>query len=177
MTRRTTHSVLLVAGVILLPAIAYTQAPQEGRTTHDVLFREVRLLRLAIERQSMVSARAQLLVGRLALQDQRFARSSATVARVEEQSSSAGTVLSAIHRDLGRLRRTIDSATDPSVREAAEQELRGTQQRLADHSAESRAIQTRLTEARQAAEADRAGYEDLEAALNRLDRELEPAQR
>src|SRR5687768_105972 len=84
MTRRTTHSVLLVAGVILLPAIAYTQAPQEGWTTHDVLLREVRLLRLAIERQSMVSARAQLLVGRLALQDQRFARSSATVARVEE---------------------------------------------------------------------------------------------
>ena len=45
--------------------------------------------------------------------------------------------------------------------------------RMADQGSTVRAAEMRLAEARQAAEAERARYDELEAAFQRLDRELE----
>jgi hypothetical protein len=51
----------------------------------NALLAEVRLLRQAIERQGTVAGRAQLLVGRLALQDQRVMRWQAESQRLESE--------------------------------------------------------------------------------------------
>jgi hypothetical protein len=63
---------LVVVG--LSPAVVYAQATPSPGGTVNVLVQEIRLLRQALEKQSATAARAQLLIGRLTLQDQRTAR-------------------------------------------------------------------------------------------------------
>jgi primosomal protein N'' len=63
--------------------LAWAQEP-----TLEALLAEVRLLRQALERQGVVATRTQLLVSRLALQDQRVARSRAALERLESELAS-----------------------------------------------------------------------------------------
>lgn len=164
----------LAAAALLVPVLAYTQAPAENRQTLDVLMGEVRLLRRAIERQTSTAARAQLLVGRLALQDQRVARSWAMAERAESQSLSAAQLATRMQSELAVFQEAVDdAATDPAPRAAAEEQLRALKARIAEHNAVTPDLQARLVEARQSLEAERARYDELEAAFNRLDRELD----
>jgi hypothetical protein len=177
MTRETVRGAL-AAGVLLLPALAYTQAPAENRQTLDVLMGEVRLLRRAIERQTSTAARAQLLVGRLALQDQRVARSWAMAERAESQSLAAAQHSTRMQAELAAFQDTVeDAATEPANRAAAEEGLRALKSRIAEQNAASPDLQARLVEAKQSLEAERARYEELEAAFQRLDRDLEQTPR
>jgi hypothetical protein len=163
-----------VAAAALLPVWAFTQPPAESRHSVDVLMGEVRLLRRAIERQTSTAARAQLLVGRLALQEQRVARSSIMAERAEMQSTAAAELATRMQSELAVFQEALDdAATEPAPRAAAEQQVRALKARLAEHAAATTDVQARLQEAKQSLEADRARYDELEAAFNRLDRELE----
>lgn len=174
MTSPTAGAALVLTAALTLPALAFTQAaPAESRATQDALLKEIRLLRQAIERQSAVAARAQLLVGRLSLQDQRLGRSLMLAERMELQASGTAQGLSRIQREHTELRQSLEDASDPTLREAIERQLRDLKERITEHQRASSDVQARLMEARQALEADRAKHEELEAAFQRLDRELE----
>jgi hypothetical protein len=165
---------LVLTAALMLPALAFTQAPvSESRMTQDALLKEVRLLRQAMERQSAMGARAQLLVGRLALQDQRLGRSMMLAERMDLQASGAAQALSRQQREHTELRQALEDVSDPTVREATEKQLRDLKERVSESLRSSSDLQTRLMEARQTLDAERAKYEELEAAFQRLDRELE----
>jgi chromosome segregation ATPase len=172
MTKQTLRGTL-AAGAILAPTLAFTQAPPTDSHQTNALINEVRLLRRAIERQSGMAARAQLLVGRLALQDQRLGRALATAERVETQATGRETHATTLSHEHAELRRLIDEATDPEVRAGAERQLRDWNRRMHEHGATAASFQSRLTEARHAVDVERARYEEIEAALSRLDRDLE----
>ena len=164
---------VLVVAALLPPAAARAQAMPPARTIEDPLLREVRLLRLAIERQSSINARAQLLMARLGVQDQRVGRASAAVERAQADAASAAQRSAQLQRELARARRLAEEAPDPNDRAAAEQQAQDLRRQMAQHGHPSSEPELRLGEARQALNAERARFEEIEGALERLDRELE----
>jgi hypothetical protein len=174
--RKHVRRVLVVGGALLLPALAYTQAVTD-ETRNDALIREVRLLRRAVERHVAVSARAQLLVGRLALQEQRVGRMSGVAERAAIEAFSAQQQAEKLRGEHAELRRSHDEAADPNVREALEQHIRTAGRRMMEQGSATRAIEARLAEARQALDAERARYDELDAAFQRLERDLEGTER
>jgi hypothetical protein len=164
----------LAAGALLLPALAATQVPPASRTTEDALLREVRLLRIAIERQGTVNGRAQVLMARLGVQDQRVGRAMATFERAQAEAASAAQRLAQMRREHARLRRVVEETADAAARTAFEQKMQDLQRQMAEHGHPPPDPQMRLGEARHALDTERARFDELEAALERLDRELEP---
>src|SRR5438105_13131105 len=80
-------AVLLAAGP--LGARGQAQSGASGPATLDTLLQEVRLLRKAIEKQGVTAARTQLLMGRIALQDQRVARARDALERLDTELAGA----------------------------------------------------------------------------------------
>lgn len=164
---------LAVAAALLLPGTASAQtAAPDTREPLEALLSEVRLLRQAIERQSSVSARAQLLIGRLALQDQRVARSQSTAEALDREVAGAASHLAQVHSELAETQRAADEATDEARRTQLEEVVRALKRRQADASTAASELQTRQAHARQALDAERARYEELESLFSRLDQEL-----
>lgn len=165
------------AGVtaLLLPVLAYTQGPSRtGEGQPAVLMHEVRLLRKAIERQTAAAVRAQILAGRLNIQDQRVSRAAAMADNAERQLSGAETLITRLQQEVAGLRETIDAAADEATREAVEMQLRDLKRRITDAHTASTGLQVRVAETKQALDAERARSDELEASFSRLDRELEP---
>ena len=79
--------VLAVCGGLLLPAGARAQTPD----VLGELLKEVRGLRLAMERAATVGARIQLLVARVQMQEQRIAELSRRAVAVREELSKLDT--------------------------------------------------------------------------------------
>ncbi len=75
--------VLAICGGLLFPAGAQAQTPD----VLGELLKEVRGLRLAMERAATVGARIQLLVGRVQIQEQRIAELTRRSAAVREEMS------------------------------------------------------------------------------------------
>lgn len=143
----------------------------------SALLTEVRLLRQAIERQGIVAGRAQLLVGRLALQDERVARWQAEVQRLETEASSLALQRVATQAALGRFRNALDQAKDVEQTTGMEHEVRMLEAQLKQQGASLVALETRRDETRQALEAGRAKYEELSDRFDQLEQELDPSRR
>jgi hypothetical protein len=164
--------------LLLLPALAPAQtAAPEGRATMEALLAEVRLLRKAIERQNASVARAQLLMGRLALQDQRVARSRAALETTDREIAGAAQSAAAIQRESVELQEAMEEAADEARRNALSAALGQNKARLADHGAATSELQARQAQARHAVETESARYDELEALMNALERELDKATR
>jgi len=168
----------VVVGGLLLPALAHPQAsPPADRVSAEMLMAEIRLLRQAIERQSAMAARTNLLVGRLTLQDQRIARLRATADRLDEELSGVASDRSRARAALAELQRAVEQATDDARRTQLESELRMEQARMKDRDARLADLQTRQGQARQALDAEGARLEELESSLSQLERGLSPPSR
>ena len=143
----------------------------------NALLTEVRLLRQAIERQGAVAGRAQLLVGRLALQDQRVARWQAEVQRLETDASNLALQRVGTQGALARVRADLDQAKDVEQTARMEHEVRMLEAQLKQQGASLVALETRRDETRQALEAGRAKYEELSDRFDQLERDLDPSRR
>ena len=143
----------------------------------NALLTEVRLLRQAIERQGAVAGRAQLLVGRLALQDQRVARWQAEVQRLETDASNLALQRVGTQGALARVRAALDQAKDVEQAAEMEHEVRMREAQLKQEGANLVALETRRDETKQALEAARAKYEELSDRFDQLERELDPSRR
>jgi chromosome segregation ATPase len=166
--------VATLASLLLLAPLANGQPaspPFDGPI--DALLAEVRLLRQAIERQGATATRAQVLVGRLTLQDQRIARARAAVERVEKERSSATQESVRTNSSVTDLRRMIEGERDSTRRAQLERELKFTEPQLKELEALVADLELRHTQAVQALAAETAQLEQLETLLGRLDRDLE----
>ena len=170
--KRTSPAVALVL-FWLLPAAARAQAAAPaGSGSLDAVVNEIRLLRRAIEKQSAASARAQVLLGRLTLQDQRAARARQTVERLEGEQASSERERDHFQTAARETARALEQATEPERRQQLESETRAIRARLADAQAQIPAVEARLAQARQALDAESSRYDELEASLRDLDEEL-----
>jgi hypothetical protein len=170
-----TGSILMLGAVLLglAPAVARAQAgPPEGGMA-GVLVREIRLLRQALERQGAAGARAQLLIGRLALQDQRAARARQAVERLESELGAAERERDELQAASRESAESLERATDDEHREQLERQSRMLRARLATLQGDISRAQGRIVEAKQTLELETSGSEDLEARLRDLDRELQ----
>jgi len=143
----------------------------------DELLAEVRLLRQALERQSVIGTRTQLLVSRLALQDQRVARSRAALERLDSELASAAQERNRIRMQIAGVQRAIEQATDPARRSALEQELRMSQTRSRDHESHLAELQSRQSQAKLAFDAENARFDELESWMTQLEKELDKLNR
>ena len=155
--------------LVVVPSPAAAQPPARG--TLDVLLGEVRLLRQALERQVGLTARAQLLVGRLALQDQRLARARSELQRAESEAQALAAERSRMQNALLELPRSAELA-DPSRQADLEREQRMMAAGLQEVEKALSAAEGRRSKAAQAAADEEARYEELARWFDDLDREL-----
>jgi hypothetical protein len=128
-------------------------------------------LRQALERQVALQARAQLVVGRLALQDQRLARARSEVQRSESEAQGLSSERTRMQNAIVELRRASESV-DPSRQAEVEREQRMMVVRLQEMDKALALAEGRRSRATQAAAAEEARYEELERWFDDLDREL-----
>ncbi len=167
------NAVLGFALACSVPAAAHAQA---APATLDAVVAEMRLLRQALERQGAATARAQVLIARLTLQDQRTARARQAVERLEAELASAEREHDDLQGRARELTRALEQLTNEDVRPQLEAESRTIRARMTDVQAQRTRTEARLGEARQALHLEGGRYDDLERSLAELDRQLQPAQ-
>jgi chromosome segregation ATPase len=145
--------------------------------TLNALLNEVRLLRQAIEHQSALAGRAQLLVGKLSLQDQRVARCQAEAQRLETETSSLADARARTQATLTERRAAGERAKDAEEAAAVQGQVRMLEAQLKQENANLATLEARRVEASQALEAERARYEELNARFDQLERDLAPSRR
>jgi len=154
------------------PAGAQTAPP--AAASLDGVVREIRLLRETLERQNALNARAQLLLGRLALQDQRTARARQAVERLEGDLVTAERERDQLQASMRETTRNLDQASEPD-RLAMESQLRMMRDQFAHAQAQIASVENRLNDARQTLAVETGRYDDLDNSLTALDRLIQPA--
>ena len=172
--------VRLGVGLVLacfLPCAAVAQSqPAASSAALDTLAREIRLLRQTLERQAAATGRAQLVIARLTLADQRMARARAVVARLENEAAGAERQRDQLHTALRENARALEEVTEPERRQQLETQSRMMKAQITDSGAQASRIEARPATARQALDAEAGKYDELERWLNDLDRHLQPGQ-
>lgn len=169
---------IFISCSLCIPGTARAQASGDADTpTLNALLGEVRLLRQAIERQSALAGRAQLLVGKLALQDQRVARWQAEAQRLETETATAAGARARTQALLAEQRATSERAKDAEEAAARQGEIRMFEAQLRQDGVNLATLEARRVEANQALEAERARYDELNARFDQMERDLEPSRR
>jgi chromosome segregation ATPase len=163
----------LLAGLLVLPAEAGAQATPLPPPNGDSIIQELRLLRAAIERQSRSTARVQLLVGRLTVQDQRVGRAQAAAERLDEEAFTLEQQRRRLDAEMGDLTRAFEKETDAGKKAELDGKLRSARARMSEHTALAAQVESRRSRARQSVAAEQSRYQDVDAKLTELERELE----
>ena len=170
------HPSALVVGlvvVVFVPVTAHAQTALSPSTgTLDGVVKELRLLRQAFERQNAASARAQLLLGRMTLQDQRTARAQQAVERLRKDVADAEREREETQARFRAIAQRLEQATADEPRQQLEEESRALKARLADSQAHLSAAEARLSQATQALDIETGRSDELDAWLKDLDRQL-----
>ena len=147
------------------------ESNQSDPPTMTQLLQEVRALRLAIERSTVAGTRAQLLLGRLQMQEARMA----TLGRQVQEARSR---LLNIQRDrensmseIKRLTDAVDRAT-PDERRAIEERLEQMKRSIKDMQQQEQDIQSEYDGLTQALSTDEARWVDFNQRLEELERSL-----
>ena len=160
--------------VCLMPATAQSQTPPPpGAGTLDAVVKELRLLRQAVEKQSSTAARLQLLMGRLTLQDQRTARAQQTVERLQNELASATRERDELQSRARAIAQRLEQAGSDEPRQQLETEARMVHARLSDDQGHVSSAENRLSQARQALDVETGRYDELDAWLRDMDKQLQ----
>ncbi len=150
-------------------------APTPAPATLEGVVNEIRLLRQAIERQSSSAARAQLLIGRLGLQDQRTARAREAVERLEGELANGQRERDQLQVAARETQRSLEQTADQERRTELEAQSRVIREQYTK--AQQRVAQTeeRLARAREALDVETGRYDDLDRLLADVGRQLQAA--
>jgi hypothetical protein len=129
-------------------------------------------LRQAFERQSGASARAQVLAGRLAVQDRRAGRAQKTADRLDGEAFTLEQQRRRLDAEVRDLTRAVEQEADARRRTELEGQLRSSRTRFNDHMAVVAQVESRRSRARQTAAEEQARYRDVDARLAEIEREL-----
>ncbi|PYQ44658.1 MAG: hypothetical protein DMF77_06590 [Acidobacteria bacterium] len=171
--KRAALSCAVLLAATTLPTRGHAQSTAPGPATLDTLLQEVRLLRKAIERQSVTTTRTQLLMGRIALQDQRLARARDFLERIDTELTTAERERTNVQNAAVEFARNLEETTDEAKRTELERNVRSFRKQVMDREKAVSEIRNRQAQARQALEAETARYDELDAWLRDLDHELQ----
>jgi chromosome segregation ATPase len=180
MTTRWTPLVLVIAlGSIGAGPAVTAQAPTQGQTqqesrTTEQLLQEVRALRAAIERMTVSGTRAQLLLGRLQMQEQRMVslgrqlqESRTKLASVQRERQSHAARIELLSERVGRALTAEEQLQTEMGIKAAKQELKQLDQQLEVLQADDASIA-------QALAMEQSRWVDLNGRLEELEGLLAP---
>jgi len=168
---------LAVAAMALVPTGGHAQpVAAGGREKTDAVAAEVRLLRQAVERLAAVTVKSQVLVGRLASQEQRVARELDAIARAEEVIDATGRRQERTRATLERADRALGNVVE-EPRAEARREVENLRAELDDQDRELTRLRARLSQAEQSLKSEQRLYAEVDAALTSLVREVESPSR
>lgn len=167
--RQRTAGLVIAAAALMLAGPAGAQSAREGAA--EALLSEVRALRLAIERQTALQARGQLLMGRLTLQEQRLLRARVELQATEREIANLGSEAARLRSQQEDMQAALES-TEPEQRPHVERELKRVASRIRELQENATALELRRGQASQALEAERGRQEELERWVEQLEREL-----
>jgi hypothetical protein len=107
-----------------LPFVLAAQSPASDQQVTQALLSEIRELRLAIERSTLLNARTQLAISQLQLQETSIARLMSQLNDVRSQAAATSGVAKRFADAVADLEQRRTTATDPKVRLQAEDELK-----------------------------------------------------
>jgi len=166
---------LVLVALALVPAGGGAQpAPASDRGPRDTVATEVALLRQALEKWAAVAVRSQVLAGRLAAQEQRVLREQDAIARAQDAIDDAGRRQERTRATLDRTARNLDNVVE-EPRNEMRREVEDLKGDLEDQDRELARLRTRLSQAEQGLRSEQLLYTQLDAALNRLVRDVELA--
>ena len=151
--------------------VAQERSPQSASTL-EVLLQEVRLLREAIETQGALQSHVGLLMGRLALQDQRVARAAELLKELEDKAAQAALQRERYHDAVRDLQRQIETADDEKGRATLTERLNRLRRERFSTERDNSRVEQRVRSARQALETEEGRYSEIEAFVDHLDRKL-----
>jgi chromosome segregation ATPase len=172
--KKPTYS-LLVAGLALAlwPAEARAQSARPGeRASPDALVLEVRLLRQAIERQTVIAARTQVLATRLGVQQERVGRAQDAVDGVADALDAATGRQGQLRENLVQLTSDLTRVLHEPKRSELEGQVAGVKVQLTSQDDEISRLTTRRQRAELKLAAEQQAYRQLESALSSLEQQL-----
>jgi len=147
-------------------------AAADDRAANDPLLREVRLLRQAVDRLTLFTLRSHLAVTRLVAQQLRVAREQDAVDRAQAAIADADRDQGRTHATIARLSRQLDNVVE-EPRSELRREVESLRGELEAHDRQIELLRARLSMAEQSLRTEQQSYQQLEAALLALDRELQ----
>ena len=160
--------ILAICGGLIFPAGARAQTPD----ALGELLKEVRGLRLAMERAATVGARIQLLVGRLQIQEQRIAELARRSAAVRDEMSRL---------DIENSQATVSvkslegaAARSPDMQKEIEGQLESLQAQMAATDKRRQELATEDAQLAQQMSAEQGRSADVNNQLDQLERSLTP---
>jgi chromosome segregation ATPase len=165
----------VLAVLLVRPLEVAAQTPQATPLpppNGDSIIQEIRLLRQAVERHGRGSAQVALLTARLAVLDQRAARTQEAADRLEDESFTFEQQRRRLEAEVRDLTRALEQAKDEGRRADLDLKLRSTRARLDEKAAFAARVESRRARVRQAAAEEQARYRDLDAKLAEFEREL-----
>jgi chromosome segregation protein len=164
----------VVAGVVATAGFATLggQAERPASSELKALVEEVRALRLSIERTSTHTSQAQLLLGRVQLQENRLA----TLGRQYQEARARSLDAQADHRDgearLVQLTESLRAATGAEHRQALEDGIAQLKRELAGHQARAEQLRSDEAGALDALTTEQHRWSDFNQRLEALERAL-----
>lgn len=157
-------------------ALAYESAQGQAPSTESgsALLQEVRQLRVAIENLTATTARAQIILGRLQIQEQRLDNAIRRLGEARSAIAEMERATAARQERLTRLRHAAANASDPEEREAAEVEAQSLAREIAGDASRLSAARLQESDLASSVSRDQGVWSGLNSGLDELDRDLRP---
>ncbi len=163
--------------MLAIAASAPAQSTPPGRAQaadRDASVAEVRLLRQAVERQTAVLVRSQLLVSRLLVLSQRVSRAQAAADRAADALDAAEWLQILAREAVANTERAVADAEDTPRRSGLERELEVLRAKLSEQDRACSRLRSRRQQAEQNLDAEQRSYAQQEAALAAVEQRLQP---
>jgi chromosome segregation ATPase len=165
---------LVVTLAIVASARAQSTPPGRAQAAdRDAVVAEVRLLRQAVERQTAVLVRSQLLVSRLLVLSQRVSRAQAAADRAADALDAAEWQQTLAREAVANTERAVVGAEDAPRRSGLERELEILRAKLSEQDRACSRLRSRRQQAEQNLDAEQRSYAQQETALAAVEQQLQ----
>jgi hypothetical protein len=169
---------LAIVGLVAVTAVATLVAQREKPGVDDsmsALVDEIRALRLTIERSMVANSQAQLLLGRVQLQEIRLATLGRQLQEARTRTTDAQLAQSDVEAQLRRLVGTVDEAHAPEERQAIQQRIAELKEQVKLQSTRTAQLRSDESAALEALTAEQNRWATFNERLEALERVLAQA--
>jgi DNA repair exonuclease SbcCD ATPase subunit len=158
--------------LVLTGSLAVAQnAPSENPQV-SALMAEVRELRLAVERSTLLGARTQIAIQRLQMQEERVTNAAKTLEDARKETTRMQQERTELARAQKDLEAELTQTASSDARRSAEVRIDAIKQRLADASADAQ-VRAREGEAFSQLQTEQSRLDQLNAAISQMEQALD----